>query len=107
MSAPIWESFNWGTILPLVFTAGIFYAITKNDIKTLKDSIMKINEAMDKQTQTIQQISVQKAQLESQSAQITEILRAQRLTDDRLYDLSKGQGWIKDRDRKTVDGEYP
>ena len=100
----VWET-NLGTIIPLVFTAGIFYAVTRNDIKALKDSIVKIDRAMEKQTETIQQISVQKAQLESQSAQIAEILKAQHIVDQRLYDLSRGQGFVKYR--SSVEGEYP
>lgn len=103
-----WElNVNLGTVIPIIFAAGVFYAVTKNDIKTLRDAIVKIDKAMEKQTETIQQISVQKTQIESQSAQIIEMQKAQRLLDERLYDLSKGQGWIKDRHRKTVDGEYP
>jgi hypothetical protein len=100
-------NFNLGTILPLVFAAGIFYAITKADMKTLKENIVKIDRALEKQTETIAQISVQKSQLENLFKQISDIQQAQILSDKRLYDLSRGRGWVHDRDRQAVDGEYP
>jgi hypothetical protein len=91
-----WEwNFNLGTILPLIFAAGIFYAVTKSDMKLLKDNVVEIKAALARQSETIQQIAVQKAQLE-------ELQKAQRLADQRLYDLSRGQGFVRER----IDGEY-
>lgn len=101
-----WEwNFNLGTILPLVFTAGIFYAVTKADIKALKEAVVEIKGTLVKQTETIAQLAVQKAQLESQAAILAEMQKLQRVTDARLYDLSRGRGFIKG-DRPGIDGEY-
>ena len=98
-----WEwNFNLGTILPLIFAAGVFYAITKTDMKALKDNVVDIKATLLRQSETIAQIAVQKSQIENHYAQLAEIQKAQRLLDQRLYDLSRGRGFIKE----TIDGEY-
>jgi len=98
-----WEwNFNLGTILPLIFAAGVFYAITKTDMKALKDNVVDIKATLLRQSETIAQIAVQKSQIENHYAQLAEVQKAQRLLDQRLYDLSRGRGFIKE----TIDGEY-
>ena len=98
-----WEfNVNLGTIIPLIFAAGVFYAITKTDMKALKDNVVEIKAALAKQTETIAQIAVQKSQLENQANQLAETQKAQRLLDQRLYDLSRGRGFVKE----VLDGEY-
>jgi hypothetical protein len=104
-----WEwNFNLGTILPLIFSAGVFYAITKTDIKALKDNIVEIRSSLARQTETLSQLAVQKAQLESQAAFIVEIQKAQRIIDQRLYDLSRGRGFIQGNgERSGINGGFP
>ena len=98
-----WEwNFNLGTILPLIFAAGVFYAITKTDMKALKDNVVDIKATLLRQSETIAQIAVQKSQIENHYVQLAEVQKAQRLLDQRLYDLSRGRGFIKE----TIDGEY-
>jgi len=98
-----WEwNFNLGTILPLIFAAGVFYAITKSDMKILKENVVEIKATLARQSETIQQIAVQKSQLENHAAQLAETQKAQRLLDQRLYDLSRGRGFV----REVINGEY-
>lgn len=100
-----WEfNVNLGTILPLVFMAGVFYALTKSDAKTLKEAIVDIRSALAKQTETISQIAVQKERLDNQERQLTATQAAQVLLDKRLYELARGKGWV--RGHGGVDGEY-
>ncbi len=99
-----WEwNFNLGTIVSLIFAAGVFYAITKADLRVLKDNIVEIKATLKQQTETIAQIAVQKAQIENQAAQLAETQKAQRLLDQRVYDLSRGHGFVKE----AIQGEWP
>lgn len=101
-----WEwNFNLGTILPLIFAAGVFYAITKSDMRVLKDNVVEIRSALAKQADTIAQIAVQKERLDSMGSAIAATQSAQKLQDQRLYDLSTGRGFV--RSSGGIDGEWP
>jgi hypothetical protein len=100
-----WEfNVNLGTILPLIFMAGAFYALTSTTLKALKDSVMKIEIAMAEQSKTIGQIAVQKERLDSQDRLLASTQATQALMDRRLYELARGKGWV--RGHGGVDGEY-
>ncbi len=90
-------NFNLGTIIPLIFAAGIFYAVTKADMKTLKENIIEIKGSLAKQTEIIMQLAVQKERLDNQSKQINQLR-------DEITLLRRGEGYIQTR--KTIDGEY-
>jgi hypothetical protein len=91
-----WEfNFNLGTILPIVFSAGVFYAITKADMRVLKDNVVDIKAQLKIQTETIAQIAVQKERLDNQGRRIDDALeeiRAMRSSRDYL---------------RRIEGEWP
>lgn len=97
-------NFNLGTIVSLIFMAGVFYALTKSDMKVLKENVVEIKATLKQQTETIQQIAVQKERLDNQERIMTATQAQQVLTDRRVYDLARGKGWI--RGHGGVDGEY-
>lgn len=100
-----WEfNVNLGTILPLIFMAGAFYAMTKADMKVMKENVVEIKVALRAQSETIQQIAVQKERLDSQERLLAATQASQVLMDKRMYELARGKGWV--RGHGGVDGEY-
>lgn len=90
-----WD-FNLGTILPLIFAAGVFYAITKADMRMLKDNVTDIKAQLKAQTEIITQLAVQQERLDQQAKDIAQ-LREEIL----LIHLSQKEALR----RKTVDGD--
>ena len=84
-----------GTIASLMFIAGGFYFVSKNDIKTIKEDLKMLNKA-------VAEIAVQNARLDNQGAMIAATQKAQGILEARIYDLSRGRGFIT----QATDGEY-
>lgn len=83
------------TIASVIFIAGGFYFMTQSTLKGIKEDIRMLNRA-------VADIAVQNERLDNQGAMIAATQKAQAVLEQRLYDLSQGRGFI----REKMDGEY-
>lgn len=89
-----WSSLNLPAIIPVIFAIAGFYWVTKYDMKTLKENVVEIKRALARQTEIISQLAVQKERLDNQGTLIGSMQVAQRQAEQRLYELSHGQGFV-------------
>jgi hypothetical protein len=92
---PTWEwiTSNWELMITLFSIAG-FYFVTKSDMKILKENVVDIKAAIKQQTDILRDLAVQKERLDNQGAIIGSMQIAQRQSEQRIYELSHGQGFI-------------
>lgn len=93
---------NVGTVAALLFAAAGFYWVTRSDIKAMKDNVVAIKSDLEKLTAVMTNVAVQKNTLDYHASLLTTQAGLIKTLEERLYDLSKGKGFIQ----RDIDGEY-
>ena len=96
---PIEWTINAGTIIGVICVAAGFYATTRSDLKKIKEDLIMLNK-------TVSEIAVQNTRLDNQDTLIIALQKQMSIHEERVYQLSKGKGWIKQENRHGIDGEY-
>lgn len=95
---PVLEWRDIISVAAIIFAAGGFYAGVrgnKRDLHEIKEDLKMLNKA-------VSEIAVQNNRLDNQDAMIAALQKQQVIQDARVYELSRGRGFIK----KEIDGEY-
>ena len=91
------------TVLSLVFITGGFYFVTKNDMKVMKDNVVAIKGDLEKLTELMRDVAVQKSEIENLRSLVTAQAGEIATMNERVFKLSQGRGFIQ----RELDGEYP
>jgi hypothetical protein len=94
---------NIGTVAALLFAAAGFYFVTKSDMRVMKDNVVAIKTDLESLTVLMKEVAVQKNTLDYHASLLTSQAGLIKTLDERLYDLSKGKGFI----RQEIDGVWP
>jgi uncharacterized coiled-coil protein SlyX len=96
-------SINAYTVGVVIFAIAGFYWVTKSDMKNMKEDVTSIKSVLERITIVVTDLAVQKKTIEYQGEQIAAQAQLIARLDDRLHNLSKGQGFIQ----RDLDGQYP
>jgi len=95
-------SFNAYTVGALIFTVSGFYWATKISMGTLEKNVVGIKDELQKLTELMRDVAVQKTELENLRGLVTAQAGELRTVNERLFKMAQGQGFMQ----RELDGEY-
>lgn len=88
---------NAYTIAVVIFVIGGFYFVTKSDMKVMKENVVAIKGGLEKLTELMVAVAVQKTEIEHLRNQIADQAAHIAKLEDRIRDLSSRSGGSEQR----------